>query len=539
MAPFLAHTEHAQTDHAPCWQPLLEVPGGEFLDWSSTTAVEVAQASAFGCAWREDPLATPYKPRGRFWEQENIHGLSMPSAEKDSLGNHAIASRGSAMHGSGGCKPCAWYWKSVGCSKGQDCIYCHLCLEGELKMRRKAKMAALRSGQTASTTQDGCMEKDTEAEVRSEPCGAEASSAQPILPIQLESLLPEANTHVQMAGESVLPSDMMVPMACGSPHGVSSESPSDFALASGSAASCVFPSMPPSAPPCNPPLIHSFDANSFPAPSQAFAACDQWQPWSPPSTLPWIDTDCSQWMSYPQDLSFDTAGNGWPTEEIESVLPAPPLAPPGLRRAPPEVLGDGMTMWRLLSSPQSANPSVLIVTRRCMFSAYEVLSEDWDQCPSSPRARSCPPEMHYSVIDAVVEAEASSQAPECIAPRVDAVSSCSKPAGDVSAKPPLEAASPARGGARQARARAGQPVRMVWRKVDKSEGEQSPASTCSSDGGELLRSPVSQSQELSPISRGRPRIGRAGPRGPASWEPCSGGKDKSRLWLAKRCEGGG
>mmetsp|Transcript_80917 Transcript_80917/g.187934 ORF Transcript_80917/g.187934 Transcript_80917/m.187934 type:complete len:392 (+) Transcript_80917:97-1272(+) len=60
-------------------------------------------------------------------------GLSLP------LG---APSTGSQLHASGGCQPCAWFWKRVGCTKGQDCSFCHLCPRGEVKARKKAAAAA-------------------------------------------------------------------------------------------------------------------------------------------------------------------------------------------------------------------------------------------------------------------------------------------------------------------------------------------------------------------------------------------------------------
>eukprot|EP00429_Kryptoperidinium_foliaceum_P058559 CAMPEP_0176077296 /NCGR_PEP_ID=MMETSP0120_2-20121206/38647_1 /TAXON_ID=160619 /ORGANISM="Kryptoperidinium foliaceum, Strain CCMP 1326" /LENGTH=328 /DNA_ID=CAMNT_0017411027 /DNA_START=13 /DNA_END=997 /DNA_ORIENTATION=+ len=57
-----------------------------------------------------------------------------------------IPSAGSAMHGTGKCKPCAWFWKTTGCQSGLECGYCHLCPEGELKNRKKLKVAAMRMG---------------------------------------------------------------------------------------------------------------------------------------------------------------------------------------------------------------------------------------------------------------------------------------------------------------------------------------------------------------------------------------------------------
>jgi len=52
-----------------------------------------------------------------------------------------IPNHGSALHGSGTCRPCAWFWKYPGCQKGQDCGHCHLCPDGEIKVRKKAKQA--------------------------------------------------------------------------------------------------------------------------------------------------------------------------------------------------------------------------------------------------------------------------------------------------------------------------------------------------------------------------------------------------------------
>lgn len=67
---------------------------------------------------------------------------SNPQLEPDGL-----PSVGSAEHGSGRCHPCAWFWKpGRGCQEGANCDYCHLCPEGELKARKKAKVVAMRAG---------------------------------------------------------------------------------------------------------------------------------------------------------------------------------------------------------------------------------------------------------------------------------------------------------------------------------------------------------------------------------------------------------
>jgi hypothetical protein len=58
----------------------------------------------------------------------------------DTLGLWSI---GSAAHDSGTCKPCAFLWKDLkqpGCHHGRECQFCHLCLPGEVKRRKKEKM---------------------------------------------------------------------------------------------------------------------------------------------------------------------------------------------------------------------------------------------------------------------------------------------------------------------------------------------------------------------------------------------------------------
>lgn len=81
---------------------------------------------------------------------------------------------GSRRHGSE-CNPCAWYWKPQGCLRGSECGYCHLCPEGEVKLRKKAKLAAMRGGATPSSTSSMSPSKakdeaETEAMPDRQPC---------------------------------------------------------------------------------------------------------------------------------------------------------------------------------------------------------------------------------------------------------------------------------------------------------------------------------------------------------------------------------
>jgi len=68
-------------------------------------------------------------------------------------------SHGSASHHLGTCRPCAWYWKPTGCQNGRDCKYCHICSDGELKVRKKSKQNAMRLG-LVTPKKDGESEQD-------------------------------------------------------------------------------------------------------------------------------------------------------------------------------------------------------------------------------------------------------------------------------------------------------------------------------------------------------------------------------------------
>lgn len=59
-------------------------------------------------------------------------------------------SKGSELHGTGACRPCAWFWKPAGCQNGEACQHCHLCPEGELRARKKAKAAARLASEASS-----------------------------------------------------------------------------------------------------------------------------------------------------------------------------------------------------------------------------------------------------------------------------------------------------------------------------------------------------------------------------------------------------
>jgi len=65
------------------------------------------------------------------------------------LGSPGLPTIGSKNHLTGGCKPCAFFWKEPGCQNGINCPFCHLCDAGEKKRRgkeKKEKTQSLRTG---------------------------------------------------------------------------------------------------------------------------------------------------------------------------------------------------------------------------------------------------------------------------------------------------------------------------------------------------------------------------------------------------------
>jgi len=70
--------------------------------------------------------------------QQEVVAPDVPEARRP------LTSAGSSLHGSGECRPCAWFWRHQGCDNGEECRHCHLCPQGELKARRKSKMASIR-----------------------------------------------------------------------------------------------------------------------------------------------------------------------------------------------------------------------------------------------------------------------------------------------------------------------------------------------------------------------------------------------------------
>lgn len=88
-------------------------------------------------------------------EATELKAHGPPGLQTEQPAAAELLSRGSALHGTGECQPCAWFWKPQGCLNGEDCRRCHACPEGEVKLRRKAKVLAIRANvQTVVTSME-------------------------------------------------------------------------------------------------------------------------------------------------------------------------------------------------------------------------------------------------------------------------------------------------------------------------------------------------------------------------------------------------
>lgn len=132
---------------------------------------------------------------------EASHVASSASPRRGAVPSRAPGwSQGSALHESGGCEPCAWFWKPAGCRNAADCKRCHLCEEGALKHRKKAKVAMMRT-KIPAEAEDGCATASTTGCVSVSPTAATdgaasqelapARASAPQLPTQLQGAPPE------------------------------------------------------------------------------------------------------------------------------------------------------------------------------------------------------------------------------------------------------------------------------------------------------------------------------------------------------------
>mmetsp|Transcript_21033 Transcript_21033/g.45553 ORF Transcript_21033/g.45553 Transcript_21033/m.45553 type:complete len:368 (-) Transcript_21033:103-1206(-) len=143
---------------SPLWpgrEAATSLPPGSFgLDFGTATPVSKcaspAKVSAAGLTGKQDlSFGSPVSVSAA----APPPGLELPIA-RNTLDRPVpvLPSLGSENHSVGTCRPCAWFWKEVGCQNGQSCNYCHLCDEGALKAKKKSKHTMKRLGLATPTT---------------------------------------------------------------------------------------------------------------------------------------------------------------------------------------------------------------------------------------------------------------------------------------------------------------------------------------------------------------------------------------------------
>lgn len=119
--------------------------------WSLSAALAAMDTGRFGQPSAHQPMAT----------MQDVHVDTQPDGETVPPRNS-----GSLLHMEEEgqlCTPCAWFWKPEGCSRGDECGFCHICPCSEIRARKKAKHAVLRAARRqgglqqrqASTTTTG------------------------------------------------------------------------------------------------------------------------------------------------------------------------------------------------------------------------------------------------------------------------------------------------------------------------------------------------------------------------------------------------
>jgi len=118
--------------------------------WCAGLTRQGSASWSCGKASDGESLTAPSSPEGT--AQPGL--LVEPPSPPPSPVRQPQASAGADLHGTGRCRPCGWFWKSEGCVYGAECCHCHRCPEGELKARKKAKLAAMRARNRARSAED-------------------------------------------------------------------------------------------------------------------------------------------------------------------------------------------------------------------------------------------------------------------------------------------------------------------------------------------------------------------------------------------------
>mmetsp|Transcript_51961 Transcript_51961/g.123696 ORF Transcript_51961/g.123696 Transcript_51961/m.123696 type:complete len:206 (-) Transcript_51961:119-736(-) len=111
--------------------------------------------------------ASSSQPKAASGNQDDDEGEG-EDEDGNPFGRVPTWSAGAALHESGNCKSCAWFWKPSGCREGEGCSLCHMCDWTEIKRRKaekfaeyKAKRKAARATRLAGPLPPGRVNRDS------------------------------------------------------------------------------------------------------------------------------------------------------------------------------------------------------------------------------------------------------------------------------------------------------------------------------------------------------------------------------------------
>lgn len=127
---------------------LVEEPGSQRNHWYNVDGVQVQNGQDWDIRC-EPKLDVDGNFRSeRYGSFASTQGCDETASHSESFSDsESTRSVDQSQHSLGQCKPCAWFWKKQGCRNGSSCNYCHLCPQGELRSRKKARLFALKSAE--------------------------------------------------------------------------------------------------------------------------------------------------------------------------------------------------------------------------------------------------------------------------------------------------------------------------------------------------------------------------------------------------------
>jgi len=130
---------------------------------------------------------------------------SLQVAQADSFGEVRSSNWtiGTDLHFLGQCRPCAWHWKPQGCLSGSECVFCHLCPEGTVKLRRKEHLATLNRDKQVAAAAKAAEKRQRRVPQRAGNSGARFSASyaqapKPVGPVEGTHLNASQHHHLSM-----------------------------------------------------------------------------------------------------------------------------------------------------------------------------------------------------------------------------------------------------------------------------------------------------------------------------------------------------